>query len=126
MWYCGRLNSTPRLGRITPLSRTKCFLRILCSPLTSISLNISSMCSCCRFALSCNHLTNIAKYFISLVFTVRSSRLNNVDCKVRKELSELNNFMKSRNVNLGDSIEIGCLKESEDEEKDDGDGDEER
>ena len=66
-----------------------------------------------------------AKYFISLVLTVRSSRSNNADCKVRKELSELNNFMKSRNVNLGDSIEIGHLKESEDEEKDDGDGDKE-
>ena len=34
--------------------------------------------------------------------------------------------MKSRNMKLGDSIEIGCQKESEDEEKDDGEGDEDR
>ena len=126
MWYRGRLNSTPRLGHITPLSRTKCFLRILCNPLTSISLNISSICSCCRFASSCSRSTNIARYFISLVLTARSSCLNSADCKARKESSELNNLMKSRNVKLGFSTESSHRFESEREEKEDGEGDEDR
>ena len=126
MWYRGKLNSTPRLGRMTPLSHTKYFLRILCNPFTSISLNISSICSCCQLASSCNRSTKMARYFILLVLTARSSRSNSADCKARKELLELNNLMKSRNVKLGFSTESGRRFKSEREEKEDREGDEDR
>ena len=52
--------------------------------------------------------------------------MNSVDCKARKELSELNNLMKSRNVKLGFSTESGRRFESEREEKEDGEGDDDR
>ena len=52
--------------------------------------------------------------------------MNSTDCKARKESSELNNFMKSKNVKLGFSTESGCQFESEREEKEDREGDEDR
>ena len=56
----------------------------------------------------------------------RSSHSNNADCKARKESSELNSLMKSKNVKLGFSTESGRRFESEREEKEDGEGDEDR
>ena len=55
----------------------------------------------------------------------RSSRSNRADCKAVKESSELNSFIKSKNVKLGEPTENGWRRESE-EEKEDREGDEDR
>ena len=89
-------------------------------------LNISSMCSCWRLASSCSRSTSIAKYFISLTFTVRSSHSNSAACKAKNESSVLNNLMKSINVKFGFPTENGRRFESEKEEREDGEGEEDR
>ena len=68
----------------------------------------------------------MARYFISLTFTVRSSRSNNAACKARKELSVLNSLIKSMNVKFGFPTVNGHRFESEKEEREDGEGDEDR
>ena len=54
---------------------------------------------------------------------MRSSCSNRADCRAVKESSELNSFMKSKKVKLGVSTENGRQYESEEEEKEDGEGD---